>query len=73
MMNVPAGTFAMGSDRHNPEEAPVHRVGVDSLLVSRTTVTNEQFSAFVGSSRAGRSSVPPSTAGDTALLLGGRR
>ncbi|MDH4277660.1 MAG: formylglycine-generating enzyme family protein, partial [Acidimicrobiia bacterium] len=47
MVEVPAGTFAMGSDRHYPEEAPVHRVGVDSFLMSRTTVTNEQFSAFV--------------------------
>jgi formylglycine-generating enzyme required for sulfatase activity len=30
MMRIPGGTFRMGSDRHYPEEAPVHRVTVDT-------------------------------------------
>ena len=33
----------MGSDRHYPEEAPVHRVTVDGFWIDRTPVTNRQF------------------------------
>jgi formylglycine-generating enzyme required for sulfatase activity len=37
----------MGSDRHYPEEAPVHRVTVSGFWIDRTPVTNRQFRAFV--------------------------
>jgi formylglycine-generating enzyme required for sulfatase activity len=37
----------MGSDRHYPEEAPVHRVRVDGFWMDRTPVTNRQYRAFV--------------------------
>src|ERR1700738_442500 len=47
MIRIPGGTFRMGSDRHYPEEAPVHRVTVDSFLIDRTPVTNRQFKVFV--------------------------
>jgi sulfatase modifying factor 1 len=47
MVQIPAGTFRMGSDRHYPEEAPVHRVSVNAFLIDRTPVTNRQFKAFV--------------------------
>ena len=47
MAFVPGGSFAMGSDRHYPEEAPVHRVAVDSFWIDPTPVTNRQFRAFV--------------------------
>ena len=47
MVWVPGGTFRMGSDRHYPEEAPVHRVTVDGFWIDRTPVTNRQFKAFV--------------------------
>ncbi|GJD99856.1 Formylglycine-generating enzyme [Methylobacterium isbiliense] len=47
MALVPAGMFRMGSDRHYPEEAPAHRVGVDGFWIDRTPVTNAQFRAFV--------------------------
>src|ERR1700676_4440605 len=44
---VPGGTFRMGSDRHYPEEAPVHSVTVDGFWMDRTPVTNRQFRQFV--------------------------
>ncbi len=37
----------MGSDRHYPEEAPVHRVTVDGFWIDRTPVTNREFRKFV--------------------------
>ena len=46
-VHVPAGTFRMGSDRHYPEEAPVHRVAVGGFSMRATTVTNGQFASFV--------------------------
>src|SRR5882724_9827505 len=47
MLRIPAGTFRMGSDKHYPEEAPVHRVTVDEFLIDCTPVTNRQFKEFV--------------------------
>jgi sulfatase modifying factor 1 len=47
MVWIPGGTFRMGSDRHYPEEAPVHRVTVDGFWMDRTPVTNREFRAFV--------------------------
>ena len=47
MIWIPGGTFRMGSDKHYPEEAPVHRVTVDGFWIDRTPVTNRQFKQFV--------------------------
>jgi formylglycine-generating enzyme len=47
MMFIPGGTFRMGSDRHYPEEAPVHCVTVDGFWLDRTPVTNRDFRRFV--------------------------
>ena len=47
MVFVPGGTFRMGSDRHYPEERPVHRVTVDGFWIDRTPVTNREFRKFV--------------------------
>jgi sulfatase modifying factor 1 len=47
MIFIPGGTFRMGSDRHYPEEAPVHRVSVDGFWIDKTPVTNRQFKKFV--------------------------
>src|SRR5262245_53872522 len=44
---IPRCTFSMGSDRHDPEEAPVHRVTVDGFWIYRTPVTNCEFRKFV--------------------------
>ena len=51
MVWIPGGTFRMGSDRHYPEEAPVHRVTVDGFFIDRTPVTNAQFKEFVNETR----------------------
>jgi formylglycine-generating enzyme required for sulfatase activity len=47
MVWVPGGSFRMGSDRHYPEEAPVHRVTVDGFWIDRTPVTNAEFLRFI--------------------------
>ena len=47
MVWVPGGTFLMGSDRHYPEEAPVHRVSVNGFWMDGHTVTNGEFRRFV--------------------------
>jgi formylglycine-generating enzyme len=47
MVFVAGGIFRMGSDRHYPEEAPVHRASVDGFFMDRTPVTNREFRRFV--------------------------
>ena len=46
-MWIDAGSFRMGSDRHYPEEAPVHTVAVDGFWIRPTQVTNREFAGFV--------------------------
>ena len=47
MVHLPAGVFAMGSDRFYPEEAPVRRVSIDAFWIDVTPVTNGEFARFV--------------------------
>jgi formylglycine-generating enzyme required for sulfatase activity len=47
MVWIPGGTFAMGSDRHYPEEAPVREVTVDGFWMDQHPVTNLEFTRFV--------------------------
>jgi formylglycine-generating enzyme len=47
MVFVPGGTFRMGSDKHYPEESPVHRVTVNDFWMDRSPVTNRDFRKFV--------------------------
>ena len=51
MVWIPGGRFRMGSDRHYPEERPVHWVAVDGFWMDLTPVTNEQFARFVEATR----------------------
>jgi formylglycine-generating enzyme len=44
---IPGGIFRMGSDRHYPEERPVHDVTVGGFWIDRYAVTNRDFAAFV--------------------------
>jgi formylglycine-generating enzyme required for sulfatase activity len=47
MVWIPGGTFRMGSDKHYPEERPVHRVTVDGFWIDRFPVTSARFARFV--------------------------
>jgi formylglycine-generating enzyme len=47
MVWIAGGTFMMGSNRHYPEEAPVHRVTVDGFWIDIEPVTNAKFDRFV--------------------------
>jgi len=44
---IEGGSFAMGSQDHYPDEAPVRQVRVDGFWMDRTHVTNAEFGAFV--------------------------
>ena len=47
MVQVPAGRFTMGSDRHYAEEMEPHEVTLDGFWIDRHDVTNAQFARFV--------------------------
>src|SRR5262245_60374311 len=51
MVRIPGGTFRMGSEKHYPEEAPVHRVAVSGFWIDAQPVTNRQFKEFVNATR----------------------
>jgi acetoin utilization deacetylase AcuC-like enzyme/formylglycine-generating enzyme required for sulfatase activity len=46
MVVIPAGWFEMGSAKGTPDEAPVHRVWIDSFLMDKHEVVQEQFKKF---------------------------
>ncbi|NNG97644.1 formylglycine-generating enzyme family protein [Gordonia araii NBRC 100433] len=47
LVEIPGGTFHMGSDAHYPEERPVHERTVEPFSIERHLVTNDQFAEFV--------------------------
>jgi len=47
MVWVPGGAFAMGSNDHYPEEAPVRDVTVEGFWIDEHPVTNLEFTRFV--------------------------
>jgi len=47
MVWIPGGTFLMGSDRHYPEESPVHEETVSGFWMDRYLVRNSEFARFV--------------------------
>ncbi|RDH74215.1 formylglycine-generating enzyme family protein [Mycolicibacterium moriokaense] len=47
LVELPGGTFRMGSTSFYPEEAPIHTVSVAAFAIDRHPVTNAQFAEFV--------------------------
>jgi len=47
MVDMPGGTFRMGSDRFYPEERPIREVSVDPFAIDRHPVTVAEFRRFV--------------------------
>jgi formylglycine-generating enzyme len=47
LVEVPGGSFRMGSTSFYPEEAPIHTATVAGFAVERHPVTNAQFAEFV--------------------------
>ena len=50
LVDLPGGSFRMGSTRFYPEEAPIHTVQVAGFAMERHPVTNAQFAEFVDDS-----------------------
>jgi formylglycine-generating enzyme required for sulfatase activity len=55
-VDVPPGSFVMGSADRRPDESPPHTVTVNRFRLGRTPVTNAQYASFVA---AGRVQAPP--------------
>ena len=47
LVELPGGSFRMGSTSFYPEEAPIHTATVGPFAIERHPVTNAQFAAFV--------------------------
>ena len=47
LVELPGGSFRMGSTSFYPEEAPIHTVHVAPFAIERHPVTNAQFAEFV--------------------------
>lgn len=43
MVQIPAGSFLMGSNNGDEDEVPVHKVYLDNFYIDRYEVTNEQY------------------------------
>jgi len=55
LIQIPAGSFLMGSDSGQDCERPIHRVGLDAFRMASTQVTNAQYQQFHTATRT----VPP--------------
>jgi formylglycine-generating enzyme required for sulfatase activity len=47
LVELPGGSFRMGSTSFYPDEAPIHTATVDAFAIERHPVTNAQFAEFV--------------------------
>jgi formylglycine-generating enzyme required for sulfatase activity len=51
LINIPGGTFLMGSSTGRDDERPVHRVDLKSFRIARFPVTNQQYAEFLSDSK----------------------
>jgi len=47
LVEIPAGSFLMGSDSGQDCERPIHRIWIDSFLLAATQVTNSEYARFL--------------------------
>lgn len=47
LVEIPGGTFEMGRNDGTPQERPQHPVAVQTFLMDRAEVTNEEYAEFV--------------------------
>jgi len=47
MVEIPAGSFAMGTDAGEPNEAPAHEADLPAFMIDKFEVTNADFAVFV--------------------------
>jgi len=47
MVRIPGGETNLGSDRHYPDEGPIHRIAVSTFDIDPFPVTNKRFGQFV--------------------------
>lgn len=47
LVELPGGSFRMGSTSFYPEEAPIHTATVEAFAIERHPVTNAQFAEFI--------------------------
>ena len=72
LVDIPAGSFVMGSD--NPpmpewDEAPAHEVTLPAFRMSATEITNAQYEAFDSAHKAMRGYEGFSSADDDAVIM----
>jgi len=51
MVTIPGGTFMMGSDEYDTDEAPRHEVEVESFMLDKYEVSTADFEAFVDATK----------------------
>jgi formylglycine-generating enzyme required for sulfatase activity len=54
LVNIPGGTFMMGSDKGRPDERPVHQVKISPFAIGKYEVTNQEFERFLPEHRSQR-------------------
>src|SRR5215510_10949289 len=68
LARIPAGDFLMGAADFERDERPVHRVFVSEFLISRFTVTQDEYARFVRATGY----PPPSIHAMPLVTVGGR-
>jgi len=51
LIDIPGGSFTMGSDTADPDEAPSHKVKLSPFAIGKYEVTNEEYERFDPSHR----------------------